>query len=246
MKQTRILMDMPITVEIIDEEDEAIFTEVFSYFTYIDSTFSPFKTTSEISNINDRKILKDHYSDDMMMVLRLCEETKYITNGYFDIQKNGKLDPCGLVKGWAIRNVATSLKQKGYSNFYVDAGGDIEMSGVNSERKSWTVGIRNPFCTKQIIKILSPKGKGVATSGTYERGTHIYNPKQQVPITDIVSLTVIGPDVFEADRFATAAFAMGDKGIHFIESLSGFEGYMINARGIATYTSGFERFVLSV
>ena len=50
----------------------------------------------------------------------------------------------------------------------------------------------------------------------------------------------MGPNVLEADRFATAAFAMGREGIHFIESLKGFEGYAIDAKGIATMTSGFE------
>ncbi len=57
-------------------------------------------------------------------------------------------------------------------------------------------------------------------------------------------MTVIGPDVYEADRFATAAFAMGRMGVAFVEGLDGFEGYMIDAQGIATYTSGFERYVL--
>ena len=65
------------------------------------------------------------------------------------------------------------------------------------------------------------------------------------PITDILSLTVIGPDVYEADRFATAAFAMGRSGIDFIEDFPGFEGYMIDKDKQATYTTGFTRFVLS-
>ena len=84
----------------------------------------------------------------------------------------------------------------------------------------------------------------MATSGTYVRGQHIYNPKNSdQPVTGIVSLTVIGPDIYEADRFATAAFAMGPAGIIFIEQLAGFEGYMIDPNGLATYTSGFERYV---
>jgi len=57
-------------------------------------------------------------------------------------------------------------------------------------------------------------------------------------------VTVIGPNVYEADRFATAAFAMGRKGIEFIEKLVDFEGYMIDAQARATFTSGFERYVL--
>jgi thiamine biosynthesis lipoprotein len=77
------------------------------------------------------------------------------------------------------------------------------------------------------------------------RGQHIYNPHQShTPIRDIVSLTVIGPDIYEADRFATAAFAMGRQGIQFIEHLQGFEGYLIDAQARATFTSGFERYVV--
>ena len=45
--------------------------------------------------------------------------------------------------------------------------------------------------------------------------------------------------MLEADRFATAAFAMGKDGILFIENLPGFEGYAIDAKGIATMASGF-------
>ncbi len=58
-----------------------------------------------------------------------------------------------------------------------------------------------------------------------------------------MSLTVIGPNIYDADRFATAAFAMGRDGIYFIENLEGFEGYMIDKNGMATFTTGFEGYV---
>jgi thiamine biosynthesis lipoprotein len=64
-------------------------------------------------------------------------------------------------------------------------------------------------------------------------------------VTDVVSLTVIGPNIYEADRFATAAFAMGEEGIRFIGRLAGFEGYMIDRRGQATFTNGFTRYVIN-
>lgn len=59
---------------------------------------------------------------------------------------------------------------------------------------------------------------------------------------NIVSVTVIGPNILEADRLATAVFAMGEKGIFFLEKKIGFEGYMIDNKGRAIFTSGFERF----
>jgi thiamine biosynthesis lipoprotein len=49
--------------------------------------------------------------------------------------------------------------------------------------------------------------------------------------------------VLEADRFATAAFAMGAAGVRFIESLDGFDAYSIDSTGVATMTSNFSLLV---
>jgi len=174
----------------------------------------------------------------------MAEQTRQETDGYFDIARNGKYDPSGIVKGWAIYNAAEILRQDGFENYYVDAGGDIQASGKNAQGQAWRVGIQSPFNSTEIVKVVSLQNCGMATSGTYVRGQHIYNPRDSEQlITEIVSLTVIGPDVYEADRFATAAFAMGSAGIYFIENLVGFEGYSIDQKGLATFTSGFERYV---
>ncbi|HLN19144.1 MAG TPA: FAD:protein FMN transferase [Patescibacteria group bacterium] len=238
-KQTRILMGMPITVEILDENIESkIFDRVFDYFHYVDEKYSPFKSTSELSLINNGFLKEKQWSIEMKEIFNLAEETKKISGGFFDIKKpDGKMDPSGIVKGWAIHNAAKLLKNQGCKIFYVDAGGDIEAHG-----KFWRVGIRNPFDRNENIKIVKIKDQGIATSGTYIRGDHIYNPVNGKKVTEIVSLTVIGPDIFEADRFATAAFAMGREAINFIERLENFEGYMIDQNGIATMTSGFEKY----
>ena len=180
----------------------------------------------------------------MKHVLALCEQTNADTFGYFNIAHNGKLDPSGLVKGWAIYQAALSLLKKDISNFYIEAGGDIQVQGQAADSKPWTVGIRSPFKTEDIIKTLQVRNQGVATSGTYIRGQHIYNPfHPDKPLTRVRSLTVIGPNTYEADRYATAAFAMGESGIAFIETRPDLEGYMITDDQRATYTSGFERYV---
>jgi thiamine biosynthesis lipoprotein len=245
MKTTRILMGMPITVEVLDSDDESLIESVFAYFTHIDETFSTYKDTSEISAINAGRIALDAASDEMRAVFAMAEQTRQETDGYFNIWRGDRYDPAGIVKGWAIANAAEILRRAGSANFYVDAGGDIEATGRNAEGQPWRVGIRNPFNIRQIVKVLAVSGCGVATSGTYIRGQHVYDPHAPGrPINEIVSLTVIGPNVYEADRFATAAFAMGRRGIMFIERLADFEGYMIDAGGMATPTSGFGRYVL--
>jgi thiamine biosynthesis lipoprotein len=178
-------------------------------------------------------------------VFALAEQTRQETSGYFDIERGGCYDPSGLVKGWAIFHAAEILSAEGFENFYVDAGGDIQAMGHNSRGQDWRVGIRSPFNSTEIVKVLAVSNRGVATSGTYVRGQHIYRPQSEAPLeTEIVSLTVVGPDIYEADRFATAAFAMGAAGIEFIEGLEGFEGYMIDRQGQATLTSGLGRYVV--
>lgn len=237
---------MPITVEIADKQvAKQDIQGVFDYFISVDERFSTYKDSSEISKINQGLLAKAEYSTDMNTILTLSEQTKQATNGYFDIQNaDGTLDPSGLVKGWAIQNAAEILLKTGFKNFYVEAGGDTQTQGYSDEGVPWTVGIKNPFNQNEIVKILSISGQGVATSGTYIRGQHIYNPHNRTtPLQEIVSITVIGPNIYEADRFATAAFAMGRAGITFIETLPGLDGYMIDKDGIATYTAGFEKYV---
>lgn len=246
MKQTKLLMGMHITIEVVDTQvKQQDIDAVYDYFTYIDQTFSTYKANSEISRINSGKLHKNQYTKDMETILALCEQTNRETDGYFNIEHNGKLDPSGIVKGWAIWQAAQLLKQKGFKNFYIDAGGDVQVYGKNVQEKPWIIGIKNPFSGNQIVKVIALEDKGIATSGTYTRGQHIYDPKHpEKKLTDIISLTVIGPNVYEADRFATAAFAMQKDGIYFIEQLSGFEGYMIDNKGVATYTKHFEDYVL--
>ena len=240
------MMGMPITVEVIDTSvTESAFDDVFAYFEYVDEKFSTYKDNSEISQINRHELPLGESSPDMRMIFEMSEQTRLETNGYFNIQHNGSYDPSGIVKGWSIYNAAQILRQMGFENFYVEAGGDIQMSGMNDQNQNWRVGIRNPFNVNEIVKVLSITDRGVATSGTYVRGQHIYNPQDEGQvITDVLSLTVIGPDIYEADRFATAAFAMGTSGIEFIEKLEDFEGYMIDKDKRATFTTGFEKWVL--
>lgn len=247
MKDTRIIMGMPITVEIADGNATPLALEaVFDYFCSVDERFSVYKETSEVSRFNQGLLAERNFSGDLREIFALSEKTKRETAGYFDIWNRGKADPSGLVKGWAIRNAARILEKRGFGNYCVEAGGDIQVKGLSSKGNSWCVGIRNPFDLTQIVKVVRLKDQGIATSGTYIRGQHIYNPKRMgFPIIDIVSLTVIGPDIYEADRFATPAFAMGRKGIEFIEGLKGFEGYMIDKDGIATMTSGFGQYIVT-
>jgi len=245
VKQTKHLMGMPITVEILDAgANTNVFSDIWSHFSSVDRKYSTYKKDSEISKINNG-LQTTKWSPEMKTILRLCEQTKQETGGYFNIIHNNKRDPSGLVKGWAINNAAKLLLARGFQNFYIEAGGDIQVHGLNAEKKLWRVGIRNPFKRTEVVKIVAVTTSGVATSGTYIRGQHIYNPhKPDGLVKEVASLTVVGPNIYEADRFATAAFAMGKAGIEFIESLASCEAYMIDKKKKAVFTSGFEKYVV--
>jgi thiamine biosynthesis lipoprotein len=237
-------MGMPITIEVVDPEGTSeLLEQIFAHFAWVDDTFSTYKDTSEISRLNRGELSVDTCSDETRLILALSDETKQATHGYFDIMRDGRCDPSGIVKGWAIQHAAGMLCERGYENFYVDAGGDVQLAG-RKHGNLWRVGIRNPFNRAECVKVLALTDCGVATSGTAVRGQHIYDPYHlEAPLLDVVSLTVVGPNVYEADRFATAAFAMGRQGIRFLQQLRGFEAYLIDASAQATYTRGFERYV---
>ena len=246
LHETRTIMGMPVTVTIVDagaqHEDLEL---VFAGFTAVDARFSPYKADSELSRINRGDITPADYSAPMREILALAEQTRADSKGYFNVRRpDGALDPSGIVKGWAIQRAAQDMARMGYENFSVEVAGDIQTSGHNAQGDPWRIGIRNPFCAGEVVKILQAGNAGIATSGTYTQGAHIYNPHAPgAPPAGLVSLTVIGPDIFEADRYATAAFAMGAQGICFIEQLPGFEAYEINQAGIARMTSGLERYL---
>ena len=244
MRETRNIMGMPISLIVLDARRQDL-EAVFEEFAAVDAQFSPFKADSEICRFNRGEIAASGITPRLREIFALCERTKQETGGYFDIGRpDGTIDPCGMVKGWAIKNAARQLLDMGFSDFCVAAGGDIQCHGRNDEGGEWTVGIRNPFAQDEIVKVLQPGGHGVATSGNYIRGNHIYDPHTgQFGSGDIVSLTVVGPDVLEADRYATAAFAMGRKGIHFIERMPGLEAYEIDNRGMARMTSGLKNYL---
>jgi len=275
MIETRIIMGMPITIVIpkcqscgLEEDVETLFSgesapagsprgvvecehvrvaadEAFAYLESVDRRFSPFKKDSEVWAVRRGEVTQETASRDMQRIMRLCEETRYLTEGYFDAWAGGIFDPTGLVKGWSLHNAARLLETFGFSTYAIDGAGDIEVKGLLPGNRKWRIGIRNPFAPEGIIKALEVKDCGIATSGNYIRGQHIRDPFSDAPADAIASITVVGPNVLEADRLATAAFAMGMVGIEFLATLSGIEAYMVDHASEGIYTPGLERYIAS-
>jgi thiamine biosynthesis lipoprotein len=245
IRKTWIQMGMPVTVCIQDtgatEED---ISEIASWFECVNQRFSPYLDTSEVCRMNAGALDRHEVSQEMALILSLCRQTTAETDGYFDPMRNGRFDPSGLVKGWAIERASALLASRGWRHHLVEAGGDVQTVGLNGHGQPWRIGIRNPFQREEMVKVVALSGRGIATSGTAIRGSHIYNPHDDGPLAnDLVSLTVIAPTIYEADRMATAAFAMGRASLTFLATRAELEGYAIALDGIATYTKGFAQYV---
>jgi thiamine biosynthesis lipoprotein len=121
MKQIRQIMGMPITIEITQSTNNQItqlenrkmerdIEKIFGYFRSVDEKYSPFKSTSEVGKLNRG----EKVSREMNNILKLAQELKEQTGGYFDIKSpDGKIDPSGIVKGWAVKNASdTSMPEE--------------------------------------------------------------------------------------------------------------------------------------
>ncbi len=242
MKRTSRIMGMSVTLEIVDDSSRAAeaIEEALAFIRTVDRRLSPFKPESELSRLNTGEITETQLSPMTRTIWRLSRETHRQTDGYFDIRKpDGRIDPSGLVKGWAIREAARIVAERGFRDYFVEAGEDIQTSGRNRHGRPWTVGIRNPFRPEELAYTVRLAGQGIATSGTYRQGDHIYDPYAGRPRSEVVSCTVIGPDIYEADRFATAACAMGERGIELLERRPDLDGQLVTRDGRELETSGF-------
>jgi FAD:protein FMN transferase len=240
VRRVQEVMGMPITVNVAREDvDPGALDEVFADFQHLDNVFSPFIETSEVSRIDRGDLAPEEAGELASQVIYLCRQYERATGGYFSAWIGGRFDPSGLVKGWAIDRACSILDRHGYRDFFVDAGGDVQTRGLSSAGQPWRVGVRHPVERDKLACVVLVSGSAVATSGTYEKGQHIIDPHTGEPASNLLSFTVVGPDILQADVFATAAFAMGMAGLDFIRKTPGYEAFAIDRQLRAWSTPGF-------
>ncbi len=145
----------------------------------------------------------------------------------------------GIAKGYAVDRAADIIRQHGFSEFSVNAGGDLYVEGQH-KNSLWRIGIQNPRASDKLIALLPIANAAVATSGDYERFfikdgvrySHILDPDTGHPARKCQSVTVLAPKTFMADALATGVFVLGpDQGIKLINNLPGTEAVVIDASG---------------
>lgn len=232
------IMGTAISLAAPDDTDPAVFADAaraaYDHLRRIDETFSTYKPDSPISRIRDGRLpltdLPTHPDGDLIReVLALCAQLHRESRGAFDAWNVGdppQFDPSGAVKGWAAEHASRLLTAHGLTHHALSAGGDVRVHGgigphdappENAStptptpvpvRAPWRIGVTDPHRPRQTLFIIECVDGAVATSGTAERGLHVYDPRTHQPATALAQVTVAGPDLALADGYATAAFAL--------------------------------------
>ena len=214
----------------------------------IDTRFSTYRDDSEVSRLARGELAELDASPDLRHVLAACDHLALVTDGAFDARRHrpdGRPDPSGFVKGWAVEEAAWLLDSAGARNYWINAGGDIVARGEASPGQPWRVGIRHPDDVNRVAAVLAVSDRAVATSGEYERGDHIRDPRSGGGVAaGLRSVTVVGPALAFTDAYATALFVMGIDGLRWLSSHPDYAAYALTADDRAIWTGGMERYLV--
>ena len=142
-----------------------------------------------------------------------------------------QLDLNAIAKGYAVDKVHDWLVLKGFSNIYVEIGGEVRCSGVNASNSQWLIGIDTPVENSLPGQKLFSKtilnNQSMATSGNYrnlrsQNGkiiNHTIDPISGFPLeTNVVSVSVKADKCLTADAWATALMVLSyEEGMKKIE-----------------------------
>jgi thiamine biosynthesis lipoprotein len=135
------------------------------------------------------------------------------------------LDLGAVAKGLAVDMAARELEP--FQDFSIDAGGDLYLGGSGPRGEPWCVGIRHPRQDHALIASLRVSNQAVCTSGDYERGRHIVDPRAHAPAGSVASATVIAPGAMLADALSTAVFVLGPlEGLALLDRM-GVDGLIV-------------------
>ncbi len=155
-------------------------------------------------------------------------------------EKGMKIGFGAIGKGFAADKARRLLIDKGCVGGIINASGDMNVWGRQTNGEPWKVGITNPLNHDKVFSWFDLVDQAVVTSGDYEkyvefngrRYTHIIDPRTGWPSSGLISVTVFAPKAELADALATSIFIMGmDTGIDFVNQLDNIECILIDEHG---------------
>jgi thiamine biosynthesis lipoprotein len=222
------VMGMPISVALRGRHagtaaGHAAWRAVVDELRDVDAVFSTYREDSIISRLGRGELTAAECPPEVREILALGSEAERVSGGAFSIFLPSKgstrrLDPSGVVKGWAVERASRLLAELDDTDFCLSAGGDMTCHVANPDRAAWRIGIENPHQPKSLVAVVPVRSGAVATSGTVHRGAHLVDPRDGSRPTGVASVTVIATSLTWADIDATAAFVQAGNAVTWLES----------------------------
>lgn len=201
----------------------------------VDRVFSTYRADSVVTALRtgarteESLNAADPNEADVIEVIAACREARDLTEGCFNPWAvDGGFDPSGYVKGWAAELVADGLVERGADHVCVNAGGDVVTRGLAGPNLPWNVGVRHPEDASSVVRTFVSRDGAVATSGAYERGDHIVDPRRRSAAAAARSATVVGPNSGLAEVLSTALIVAGRDGARWFTSLPGYKAFVVD------------------
>lgn len=187
-----------------------------------DDRFSLYREDSELSKLKNNALSWANSSPQQQLIKSMTAFWRDQTQGFFDAKIEDDYDPSGIVKTWAAQNAINFLMANGISRFTLNAGGDIYLTGNFQNGILGRVGVSKLVSIAHqdsgaalILDLNHTDFRAVCTSGITERGEHIWGSSEE-----FVQATVIGPDLVEADVWATALISGGQSALAVLSNQS--------------------------
>lgn len=237
MRRTDLIMGIPMSIDLRDGPDERTAEEAicaaFDELRSADRRFSPFQADSELRRYERGETSA---STELAEVLEIARLANIASGGAFSVHApDGSLDTNGVVKGWAAQRAAETLLAHGAQNFCLNAGGDVVTRGEPEPGSPWRTGVRDPSDPRRIMAVVAQRDGAVATSGTYERGAHVWDGRTGAPARALVAATVVADSLTTADVLATCVLALGLEGVAWAIGQGAREAFaVLPGGGVAT------------
>jgi len=204
-----------------------------------DAIFSTWRPDSPVSRLRRGEITSAQAPAEVAEILDRCAVARDLSGGWFDPWAvPGGFDPSGYVKGWAAQQALRAFHADGIRGVLINAAGDIAGYGGPAAGQPFRIGIADPLSPLRLAEIVELSA-AIATSGTYERGEHLIDPRSGRPAARAASASVTGPDLGLADALATGVAVAGEPGLAMVEALDGYEALIIGPDGGRRQTAGF-------
>ena len=154
----------------------------------------------------------------------------------------------GIGKGYAVDRAAALLRDRGFGDFLIQAGGDLFVAGTDGG-KPWKLGIADPRGNHDPFATVQMSDGTFSTSGDYERAFmkdgrryhHIIDPDFGEPARECRSVTLVSNKAVMADAVAKGVFLLGPtEGMALIEKLPDIEGVIVTAHNDVLISSGLK------